>query len=488
MSTKEDAPAINYDKGIVLYSDGGSRPHPGTNGGAGYGGYGIHGYIYSLEPTTKGCGNPNWCVTEKGYVLKKDKTEDTKEVKPVTYIDSFGSFLNPITNNVAELVGASNAINIACNQDIKHFILYTDSKYVVTGANDYLPRWKSRDFIREDGTLITNKNEWLDLEKQLDNLKDKNINYSIEWIKGHNNNLGNDTADKSATIGVFHSKEGILRSETDYYPAQGYWKSEVDKHPLINNKRVYFTTNKETNIPGQYFMGDHGKEDDFLGKRDTEGNYAYVELDTPDPLIELVREKQIKEANGQDIITMLRLDKLFSPQVVSDLNKFGDICLFKPNKYRIDLAFMDAEPMTKGLQPPKLAMRAVEGLNELKGVLVAWRNKDINIVDTQITNYFYEEDKKGLLKIKSDLVSGVDKVKVECFYSIDKKPYNLDLYFGNDLPDRNTIKKIEKLDPKIHLLTWMDSEKAFKYAVVIQVQNAIGIWCNLYSNLKLIKE
>jgi hypothetical protein len=144
--------------------------------------------------------------------------------------------------------------------------------------------------------------------------------------------------------------------------------------------------------------------------------------------------------------------------------------------------------MTKGLQPPKLAMRAVEGLNELKGVLVAWRNKDINIVDTQITNYFYEEDKKGLLKIKSDLVSSVDKVKVECFYSIDKKHYNLDLYFGNDLPDRNTIKKIEKLDPKIHLLTWMDSEKAFKYAVVIQVQNAIGIWCNLYSNLKLIKE
>ncbi len=491
---------IIYDKGMVLYSDGGARPHPSApNGGPGYAGYGIHGYIYSLEPVTKGSGNPNWLITNKGYTLKKNKDQEDKDlqtdqevkiVKPITYIDSFSSFKNPVTNNVAELVGASSAMDIASRQDIKEFTLYTDSKYVTMGVSEYLPKWKSKNFIREDGSFITNKNEWLDIDKQINKLIDKNINYSVEWIKGHSGNLGNDLADKSATIGVFHSKEDILRSETDYTDAQGYWKTEVDKHPFINNKKLYFVSTREDNTPGQYYMGDHGKDDSFLGKRTSEGCYTYVELNTPDPLIEMVRDKQIKDSNNESIITIIRLDKLFSPSVVNDLNKYGDICLFKPNKIRSDLAFMDADIITRGLKPVRLAMRAITGINELKGVLLAWQNKDPNIIDKSITSDFYEYDKKNVLKLKSDLTSGLDKIRIECFYSKDKKTYPLDLYFGTDLPDRNTLKKIDKLNPQINILTWVESDTdivCFRYAVVIKVQDAIGIWSSMCSNLKIVK-
>jgi ribonuclease HI len=483
--TKEDkaTPSENHEHGIVLYSDGGSRE--------GCAGWGIHGYHYSLEPTTKGAGNLNNVLTENGYIPKKDKQPETKEVKPVSYVDAFGSFSQPASNNVAELVGASSGMFIADRFDIKKFTLFTDSKYVVTGAMEWLPKWKSNNFIKSDGTVVVNKNEWLALDEQMKKLTDKGVEVNVKWIKGHSDQLGNDLADKAATIGVFHSKANVLRSETDITPAQGYWNFKNEKHPFLNNKRVYFSTLPETNIPGQYFMGDHGKDDDFIGKKQVDGNISYVELNQPDTLIELMKEVQIKHSSGQDIITSLRLDRLFNNTIAQDLYKYGDKCIFRPNQARIDLAYIDSQPITRGLVPPKLAMRAVEAVNELKGVLLAWREgKDSNIIETDITMDIFQVDKKDTLKIKDDISSAIDKFSVNVSYGQvnDLKSYKLDLYLGNDLPDRNTLKRIEKLQPKVYVLTWMESNDSFRYAIIIKVQDAIGIWSSICSNIKILNK
>jgi hypothetical protein len=62
----------------------------------------------------------------------------------------------------------------------------------------------------------------------------------------------------------------------------------------------------------------------------------------------------------------------------------------------------------------------------------------------------------------------------------------LRLTLGIDMLDRNGLRRLEKLNPKISLITWMESELAFRHATVIQVDDAIGIWAGMYSNIRVV--
>lgn len=464
--------------GMVIYSDGGSR-------GNGFSGWGLHGYIYTENETSKGNGNHTNTLTKNGYVVKKNKSTSDDEVKAISYIDGFGSIQSPATNNVAELHGAINGLDIADKNNVKYVNIITDSKYVIDGATDWLPGWKKRDFKRDDGSIISNKSDWLYLDSVLTKLKDKGVDVSFNWIKGHSGNIGNELADKCATIAVFYSKDGVIRSEVDKSPAQGYWSTKSDRHPLLNNKKAYFSTRPDANIPGEYYLGDHGTDDDLLGKKQTDGSICYLELTTPDPLIEMVKEKQINEAKNVDIIVILMLDKLFSSFVTNDLFKYGGVCLFKPNPRKIDLVYLDKEPITRGMVPPKLAMRVVYGINELKGIYLEWLNKNPLFIETDITDKLYELDKKNNIKFRSDITSDINKLNIDVSYG-ENKVDNISIYFGNSLPDKNALKKIDNLNPKVYVITWMESQKTFKYAVIIKTDNSSGIWSSFCSNLKFI--
>ncbi len=95
------------------------------------------------------------------------------------------------TNNRMELkaaIEALKALKYSCR--VK---LYTDSNYVKNGINEWIYKWKANNWYRNKKELVKN----VDLWKQLDDLRDK---HDIEWIwvKGHNNNEGNEIADKLA--------------------------------------------------------------------------------------------------------------------------------------------------------------------------------------------------------------------------------------------------------------------------------------------------
>lgn len=472
---------IEYDKGMVLYSDGGTR-------GAGYSGWGVHGYLYSNEPTNKGSGNLTQFLTDSGYVPKIDN-KGTKEVKPITYIDAFGTLPTPSTNNAAEVVGANNSFCIADNHPIKKLTLYTDSQYVVNGANDWLTKWKKNDFIKQDGSSVSNKLDWLDLDKSLNILKNKGVEVSVQWIKGHNNNLGNDLADRGATMGVMYARAGINRSEIDSTPAAGYWSQKIEHHPFLSKKAYYFNTKVGSNTTGQYYLGDIDKDDQFLTFKTTDGSLCYIELDTPDDVMELIRTKQTIEAKGLEVITSVRLDKLFNHVMTKDIIKHSDVCLFRPNPMRIDLSHVDKQPVSRGLLPPRLAGYAMDALSELKGMLLAF--KDTNkkeLIGTDITDIIYSLTDKKELSLSDNIDSACNKLTANvCYGALGiNKEYKLDLYLDVDLPGRNTLKRLEKLNPQITIVTVMESLQSFRYVTIIKVQNAIGIWSSICSNLKIV--
>jgi len=131
---------------IVIYTDGGCRGNPGVGG----------------------CGV---------WLRYKDYDKKLK-----------GSEHNT-TNNKMELTAAIKALEALKSSEIS-VDLYTDSKYVIQGINEWIESWKSKDWKTANKKPVKN----VDLWRQLDLLNNK---YSVtwHWVKGHSDDPGNDMAD-----------------------------------------------------------------------------------------------------------------------------------------------------------------------------------------------------------------------------------------------------------------------------------------------------
>lgn len=472
-------------EGMVLFTDGSVRPvNPG------YGGWGMHGYAYMKQTTKKGNGNALQMLTEDGYV-EKITIKDSKpiEVKALSYVDAFGSFNVPVSNNHAEIAGVANGFEYCDKYDVKKLTILTDSEYAIKGTTTWLPTWKKNNWIKRDGTPVANKDAWLQLESSMDKLKAKGVEIEVKWVKGHSTHLGNILADKHARIGSSYAIGHQLRTEFNTADAEGYWTDKPEKHPFICQRRIYFTTVKEINIPGEYYLGEHGKDDELIGNRQTDGVCSYVELKKPEPLIELLRNKQCCESSNLDSIIMGRLDAVFESKTATDLLRFGEICLSRPFGYKLDLHLFgdDKSPMTKELKPPRLAMRILESLNMLKGTLQSWQDKQSdNLTETNITELLFTIDSKGEYKLNDEFVPGYTSLPANLNYGKDNLVKKVDMCLGVDLPDRNTLKRLEKLKPQVIAVSWMESDKAFRYATIIKEGENFGIWAGMYSNLRFI--
>ena len=134
---------------IVIYTDGGCRGNPGIGG---------------------------WGV----WLRYKDHDKKLK-----------GSELNS-TNNKMELTASIRALQALKSNDIT-VDLYTDSKYVIQGINEWIDAWKAKDWKTTNKKPVKN----VDLWKQLDTLNQK---FSVDWywVKGHSDDPGNDMADRLA--------------------------------------------------------------------------------------------------------------------------------------------------------------------------------------------------------------------------------------------------------------------------------------------------
>ena len=96
------------------------------------------------------------------------------------------------TNNRMELtavIEALKALKVRCVVS-----LYTDSKYVMDGVNQWLPNWKKNNW-RTSNKKSEVKN--IDLWQQLDELLPKH-EILWNWVKGHNGHPENERVDKLA--------------------------------------------------------------------------------------------------------------------------------------------------------------------------------------------------------------------------------------------------------------------------------------------------
>lgn len=96
------------------------------------------------------------------------------------------------TNNRMELTAVIEALK-ALKKECR-IILYTDSRYVMDGINQWMPNWKS------NGWRTTNKKspvKNIDLWQQLDALVSQH-QIKWVWVKGHNGHPENERVDTLA--------------------------------------------------------------------------------------------------------------------------------------------------------------------------------------------------------------------------------------------------------------------------------------------------
>lgn len=104
------------------------------------------------------------------------------------------------TNNRMELMAAIRALE-ALKRPVK-VRLFTDSKYLLEGVTEWLPRWKERGWKTAGKKPVKNVDLWQRLETALGR-------HQIEWkwVKGHAGHPENERADELARRGVSRVRE-----------------------------------------------------------------------------------------------------------------------------------------------------------------------------------------------------------------------------------------------------------------------------------------
>jgi ribonuclease HI len=148
---------------VILYTDGGADPNPGTGGWA----------AILIDPAS-------------------GKAREISGGEPRT------------TNNRMELTAAIRGLE-ALKRPCRVY-LFTDSLYLRKGITQWLSGWVARGWRRKDGEL---QNE--DLWRRLAELVERH-EVHWDWVRGHSGNPWNERADELATLEIRRQKGGTARS------------------------------------------------------------------------------------------------------------------------------------------------------------------------------------------------------------------------------------------------------------------------------------
>ncbi|MDD9334438.1 ribonuclease HI [Candidatus Tisiphia endosymbiont of Metellina segmentata] len=173
---------------VTIYTDGACSGNPGP------GGWGallqFHGASVELDPNAL----KNWYNKKKLNML--DICENSTKFRdslPLKQKSIFGHELYT-TNNQMEMTAVIEALKVlkkSCYVEV-----YTDSKYLQLGITQWINTWIKNNWHKNNNDPVKNVDLWKKLYEELSK------HYIIwNWVKGHNNNEGNEVADRLAVQG-----------------------------------------------------------------------------------------------------------------------------------------------------------------------------------------------------------------------------------------------------------------------------------------------
>lgn len=476
--------------GLVLYTDGGAKQN--TAGRTIRMGFGIHGYKFTTEKSKQGNGSGNHVLTQTGYVYKNEHDNDKQpEVNALNYFDIHGSSQLEGNSYLAEALALTKAIELALTHDDVEIVnVYTDSDIVTRLINDKTLKIVDGVPINSKGKPISNPQVILTLLEKVE-LINKTKTLTVRWVKGHSDFLGNQMSDILASLGTEYALNGREDTNIEVSEPKGYWKYEVEKSDLLNLKRLYFRTDSDTR--NVYYMS-NPKEDGLMGRRVANSSYSVVILKEEDPAINILRDKFDEVIDIPSLIATVRLDKLYSKQTHKFITKYkGAAIRAKLAKSRaFNLVYLDSEELAEEIYPQALSVRVIDNFNYLHNLLDAYmQNGKIDGITFDVTGEFYQsvEVKSKETKVYRKDLGLADRVSFKRDIPVLDKTVSVEFFanLGLDLPDRNTLKRLETSVEKIALVVWYNSSNIINYGFILKTDKDIGIWSNFFSNKLFIK-
>jgi len=109
------------------------------------------------------------------------------------------------TNNRMELVAVIRALEALTRAaDVE---IYTDSQYVKNGIESWIHGWKRNGWKTSDRKAVKNADLW----RELDLLAARH-RIRWHWVRGHDDNPGNERADELANLGVTLESDVVRRA------------------------------------------------------------------------------------------------------------------------------------------------------------------------------------------------------------------------------------------------------------------------------------
>lgn len=506
---------ITHGTHAIIYTDGGYKANIQL------GGWGIHGFTYTQEESKQGTGCKVAVITEKGY-MPKDYTLK-KSDKPITvksYLNGYGTIAVNATNNTAELMAFNKALNwVAAHPELTHVTFRLDSKYVLEGYQSFLPRWRENGWLKRDGTPVVNQAFWESISATKTILDAReNLAFKYEWVKGHSDEYGNETADSHATRGMLAGANGNL--DTNYFKesdAKGYWKPRGDRSRFLNQPNWYFASiaggegsADNTAVRGEtghtvYYSGFSGKKKgkkdqdvnpiNNLGKEIPDARFSICYLKEGDPVMEEIRSAILDMAAGRYRGLMVGdLQTIFDKRRYSEVLTYG-ADMFMKDYSRLRMLYDTDNIACEEISPARLVYRAIDALNQLEEIFqhhIHKRNVGC-VISTDITDLLYEAKSSGKkvdVALKKSISGTLRYLDLPCEYATkagDIKSAKIRLNLNQDLPDRNTLAALAEEGVKAYVVTWPESPTAIRYATIVENGEGVGIWAGPYSNLMLLK-
>lgn len=463
------------------------------------------------------------CFTE---VNVKDSDTD------ICRITASGSITAPSTNQVAELVAATKAMEIALDHDITDLTIKTDSQYVIEGLTKHYPKWQKNGYKNSQGNPIANRGYWDTIADTRKKLITKGAKVSLQWVKGHSGVLGNEWADRLATIGVgMSSRSPKETSDIKYYkvsrsapPApvvKGKYKFNYNRMHI--NDFVYFRVGEIPTKNAQGFFTYYtGKMEglDELGVLAAENKLGVLKLKEPLPLLnEVCTAHAQMDVDHLGLIGQCITRHLYQVKVTQPLEESGVGILTrigncyshvkekptekgpyrgKGNWREKDDLYFDDKCITYIANPPRNSFKLLDQLGELETILTMFIKhgfKDMDhIVTYDVTDDVYDITEtvngKGVTKrvIKANPKLAPPATTYKHTATLKGKKYRTTMRLGLDFLQRNDFSgliKTKGIEPVVTMVYIIRGGVANWYTI-IERDGDYGIYSAQCSNLIIL--
>lgn len=398
-------------------------------------------------------------------------------VEPIEYFEGGYPIKDELKDNslVTGLIKLIDYYSKICDK----ITIITNITYLSKVFNRHLNAWSKRDFKEPDGTPYPDADDWKKLHSILNDLKNCGkiiIIKNIELI-----NAGDELGIRQTTVINHVTEYGTFSQLVE---KDKMWNYPIEKPELFIYRKMYYPNEVDFSDEHYYYLANVDTEDKELGRMLPSRTYALVRLNKPEQPIQLLKSITNKIDKTPHLYS-IQLPNLYNSTALRCLNTYHDkaVSVLKEENIKLNLGY--DESLSYELNPPGLSIKVVEFYqrlfdyyNEITSYFKTGKCRyKLEFLD--ITDHFYTKSKdKFTLKPEFKVGTSELKFKIESPLKLQIR-----LALNVDLPDRNTLKRLEKTMIDIHFISWKLSENSIKYLCLVRTTEGDILLDNRFSNL-----